>query len=85
MRKKASIIKTIFYSLIAGWLSERRYFWDFIRPACIGSCRQSSKNVLKKITYIYFVFCLVIERVEELPDTRSLKNKVNVKFDAIIN
>ncbi|CAF3572845.1 unnamed protein product, partial [Rotaria sp. Silwood2] len=40
------------------WLSERHYFWDFIRPACIGSCRQS-----------------IIERVEEISNTRSLKEK----------
>jgi hypothetical protein len=40
------------------WLSDRRFFWDFIRPACIGSCRQS-----------------IIERVEEVSNTRNLKDK----------
>ncbi|CAF4934073.1 unnamed protein product, partial [Rotaria magnacalcarata] len=29
------------FRLKANWLSERRYFWDFIRPACIGSSRKN--------------------------------------------
>jgi hypothetical protein len=70
-------MKTIFYYSIANWLSERRFFWDFIRPACIGSCRQSSKNMLKKITFIFF--SSVIERVEEVSNTRNLRDKVCYK------
>ncbi|CAF3421801.1 unnamed protein product [Rotaria socialis] len=46
------------FRLKASWLSERRYFWDFIRPACIGSSRKN-----------------VIERVEELSRTKSIKYK----------
>ncbi|CAF0951497.1 unnamed protein product [Rotaria sordida] len=46
------------FRMRATWLSERHYFWDFIRPACIGSCRQS-----------------IIERVEEISNTGSLKEK----------
>lgn len=46
------------FRMRANWLSERRFFWDFVRPACIGSCRQS-----------------IIERVEEVSKTRSIKDK----------
>jgi len=72
-------MKTIFYYSIANWLSERRFFWDFIRPACIGSCRQSSKNILKKIKFIYLFIFSVIERVEEVSNTRNLRDKVCYK------
>ncbi|CAF3339749.1 unnamed protein product [Rotaria sp. Silwood1] len=50
--------RVLSFRMRATWLSERHYFWDFIRPACIGSCRQS-----------------IIERVEEISNTRSLKEK----------
>jgi hypothetical protein len=33
--------RVLSFRMRAGWISERRFFWDFIRPACIGSCRQS--------------------------------------------
>jgi hypothetical protein len=33
--------RVLCFRMRAGWISERRFFWDFIRPACIGSCRQS--------------------------------------------
>ncbi len=71
-------MKKIFYYSIANWLTERRYFWDFIRPACIGSCRQSGENGIKNIILISFVF-LVIERVEEVSNSRNLKDKVLYK------
>ncbi|CAF0847149.1 unnamed protein product [Adineta ricciae] len=29
------------FRMRGSWLTSRSYFWDFIRPACIGSCRQS--------------------------------------------
>ncbi|CAF1134069.1 unnamed protein product [Rotaria sordida] len=44
------------FRMRANWLSERRCFWDFIRPACIGSSRQT-----------------IIERVEEVSKTKSMK------------
>jgi len=72
-------MKKIFYYSIANWLTERRYFWDFIRPACIGSCRQSGENVIKNIILISFVVFLVIERVEEVSNSRNLKDKVLYK------
>jgi hypothetical protein len=46
------------FRMRANWLSERRFFWDFVRPACIGSSRPS-----------------IIERVEEVSKTRSIKDK----------
>ncbi|CAF2858309.1 unnamed protein product [Rotaria sp. Silwood2] len=46
------------FRMRANWLSERRCFWDFIRPACIGSSRQT-----------------IIERVEEVSKTRTVKYK----------
>ncbi|CAF0918957.1 unnamed protein product [Adineta ricciae] len=33
--------RVLSFRMRANWLSERRYFWDFIRPACVGSARQS--------------------------------------------
>ncbi|CAF1312819.1 unnamed protein product [Adineta steineri] len=33
--------RVLSFRMKANWLSERRYFWDFVRPACIGSSRQS--------------------------------------------
>ena len=44
MRCKNNENQRFFYSdsLLANWLSERRFFWDFVRPACVGSSRQSS-------------------------------------------
>jgi hypothetical protein len=61
--------------VVANWLSERRYFWDFIRPACIGSCRQASMIIMCRFILIYLNF-LVVERVEEVSKTRGLKEKV---------
>jgi len=40
-----NFFKFHFYYFIANWLSERRFFWDFVRPACIGSARPSSKSI----------------------------------------
>ncbi|UJR33843.1 hypothetical protein I4U23_021266 [Adineta vaga] len=32
------------------WLTGRQYFWDFIRPACIGSCRQTIVERVEEVT-----------------------------------
>lgn len=64
--------------LIANWLSERRYFWDFVRPACIGSARQSSKYFMDIIILIFIFIYIVIERVEEVSKMRSIKYKVDI-------
>lgn len=50
---KTYLEKLIFYNFTANWLSERRFFWDFVRPACIGSSRQSSKFKRDKINLIF--------------------------------
>ena len=41
---------------LANWLSDRRYFWDFIRPACIGSCQQSSRMEAEIFTCHWILF-----------------------------
>ncbi|CAF0798126.1 unnamed protein product [Adineta steineri] len=46
------------FRMRASWLTDRTYFWDFIRPACIGSCRKP-----------------IIERVEEISNSRNSKDK----------
>ena len=69
-------------SFLANWLSDRRFFWDFIRPACIGSCRQTSRRILQGVSAMDFV-SLVIERVEDVSKARSLKEKVRDPFQPI--
>jgi hypothetical protein len=82
--RKGFFYENIFL-LIANWLSERRYFWDFVRPACIGSSRQSSKCEVNKIRLYIYLLYLVIERVEEVSKTKSIKDKVNIMFTALLS
>lgn len=80
MKKKSKNDWNVLFvcALIANWLSERRYFWDFVRPACIGSARQSSKYEIDDIGFIFILIYLVIERVEEVSKTKSIKDKVEI-------
>ncbi|CAF0730161.1 unnamed protein product [Didymodactylos carnosus] len=63
------------FRMRANWLSERRYFWDFIKPACIGSCRQniiervedlSKMKSLKEKGRAWIKFALLEKKLSEL-------------------
>ncbi|CAF3848944.1 unnamed protein product [Rotaria sp. Silwood1] len=63
------------FRMRANWLSERRYFWDFIRPACIGSARQpiierveevSKTRNIKYKGRIWIKFALMEKKLSEL-------------------
>lgn len=38
------------FRMRGNWLSDRRFFWDFIRPACIGSCQQSIVERVEEVS-----------------------------------
>ncbi|CAF3525702.1 unnamed protein product [Rotaria socialis] len=67
--------RVLCFRMRASWLSDRRYFWDFIRPACIGSCRQSIIERVEEISNIHSVkykgrtwikFALMEKKLSEL-------------------